>query len=110
MLDSWHTLTVQIVSSFVGLVLLTAVAVGLPAIWLIQSQSENQAWAQEEQGRRSTLALLAAGQKEIDGLAILTLTAQRPALPNLLIQENNAELDAFLSTLQEGTELDLQSS
>lgn len=105
LLDSWRTLTGQLVTSFVGLVLLTAVAVGLPAIWLIQTQSENQAWAQIDQGSRATQALLTAWQKELSGLALLT--AERPALPRLLDQENPAELQTFLSTLQEGTELDL---
>ena len=102
---NWRTLTAQLVTSFVMLVLLTAVAVGLPALWLIQSQSENQAWAQVEQGSRSTQALLTALQKEVEGLALLT--AQRPSLPDLLLQENKAELVTFLDTLQEGTELDL---
>lgn len=102
---NWRRLPVQLVSSFVLLVLFTAVAVGIPAIWLIQSQSENQAWAQVEQGSRSTQALLAALRKEVEGLALLT--AQRPALPNLLNQGKSAELEIFLETLQEGTELDL---
>ena len=103
--DGWYKLSVQLISSFIGLVLLTSIAVGLPSIWLIQTQSENQAWAQIEQGSRATQALLSAWQKEVAGLALLT--AERPAIPRLLAQENSAELEAFLTTLQEGTELDL---
>ena len=102
---TWRSLTVQLVTSFVVLVMLTAVAVGLPAIWLIQSQSENQAWAQVEQGSRATQALLTAQQKEVEGLALLT--AQRPSLPDLLAQKNSTELVTFLDTLQEGTELNI---
>ncbi|MDX1415498.1 MAG: ATP-binding protein [Candidatus Promineifilaceae bacterium] len=102
---NWRSLTVQLVTAFVLLVLLTAVAVGLPAIWLIQSQSENQAWAQVQQGSRATHALFSALQKEVNGLALLT--AQRPPLITLLEQGNRAAIESFLATLQTGTELDL---
>ena len=110
LIQFWHrisrrSLSIQIIFSFVAIIFLTAFAVGLPAIWLIRNQSENQAWAQVEQGSRATRSLLLATQKEVNGLALLT--AQRPALPELLAQENTTDLQAFLSTLQEGTDLDL---
>ena len=48
--------------SVVGLVFLTAVAVGAPAIWLLNRQLEQQAWAQVQQGHRAAQALYAARQ------------------------------------------------
>ena len=100
-----HSLLAQMILSFVALVLLTAAAVGLPAIWLIRDQLERQAWAQVEQGRRATQALYEARQGEIEGLA--TLTAQRPTLRRLLAEEDQAAMETYLHTLQAGAELDL---
>lgn len=93
------------VVSFVALVLFTAVATGLPALWLIDSQSENQAWAQILQGRQASQALLNAQQKELEGLALLT--AQRPLLPQLTSEATTEELRSFLETLRTSTALDL---
>ncbi len=91
--------------SFVGLVLLTAAAAGLPAIWLIHSQLEHQAWAQVDQGRRAAQALYAAQQSEMASLA--TLTAQRPTLRNLLLRGDQPALLTYLGPLQTGAGLDL---
>ncbi|MCA9951454.1 MAG: PAS domain S-box protein [Anaerolineales bacterium] len=106
----WHSLnqrslSVQIIFSFVIIIIFTAFAVGLPAIWLIRNQSEMQAWAQVEQGSRATRSLLIATQKEVNGLALLT--AQRPLIPELIAQNNITDLQIFLNTLREGTDLDL---
>jgi len=91
--------------SFIGLVLLTAAAAGLPAIWLIRDQLERQAWAQVEQGSRAAQALYAAKQSELISLA--TLTAQRPTLRELLDHGDRASMAAYLGTLQAGAGLDL---
>lgn len=100
-----RSLSVQIILNSVALVLLTAAAAGLPAIWLIRDQLERQAWAQVEQGSRAAQTLYAAKQSEIANLAILT--AQRPTLGNLLAQRERAVLSAYLRTLQAGAGLDL---
>ncbi len=100
-----RSLTTQIILNFVVLVVITAIVAGLPAVLLIRNQSENQAWAQVEQGSRATRALLLALQKEVDGLALLT--AQRPSVLELLAQGKKVELQQFLLTLQEGTGLGL---
>ena len=55
-----QSLIVQMVLSFVVLVLLTAFAAGLPAILLIRNQIQQQAWAQVDQGSRATQALYTA--------------------------------------------------
>jgi PAS domain S-box-containing protein len=91
--------------SFIGLVILTAAAAGLPAIWLIRGQLERQAWAQVEQGSRAAQALYTARQNEMASLA--TLTAQRPTLRNLLLQGERAPLLAYLGPLQASAALDL---
>lgn len=98
-------LSAQLILSFIALVLLTAAAVGLPAIWLIRGQLEQQAWAQVEQGSRAAQALYAAQEKEITDLAILT--AQRPTLRNLLAQGDQTSLLAYLGPLQDSAGLDL---
>jgi len=102
---NWRTLPVQMIASFTGLVLLTAAAVGVPAIWLIWNQLDRQAWAQVAQAHRAAQALYAVQQSEISGLA--TLTAQRPTLTRLLNQQAQAPLQTYLRTLQEGAGLEL---
>ncbi len=100
-----RSLQAQLILSFIGLVLLTAVAVGLPAIWLIRSQLERQAWTQVEQGSRAAQALYTAQQNETINLA--RLTAQRPTLRQLLGQGKKEPLLTYLDTLQLGAGLDL---
>ncbi|KPK03369.1 MAG: hypothetical protein AMJ56_19240 [Anaerolineae bacterium SG8_19] len=93
------------VLSFIALVLLTAAAVGLPAITLIKNQIERQAWTQVNQGSQATQALYTALQSNINDLG--TLTAQRPTLKQLLNQGDVELLADYLQTLQTGTDLDL---
>jgi PAS domain S-box-containing protein len=100
-----YSLVVQMVLSFMALVLLTTTTVGLPAILLIRNQVERQTWARVNQGSHATQSLYAAWQRRIIDLA--TLTSQRPTLRELLSQEQEDELENYLQTLQEETELDL---
>jgi PAS domain S-box-containing protein len=100
-----HSLSAQMILSFVALVLLTAAAAGVPAIWLVRDQLVRQAWAQVEHGSIAAQALYQARQSELAGLA--TLTAQRPTLRGLLAQREPDELSAYLRTLREGSGLDL---
>lgn len=100
-----NSLRTQLLLSFIILALLTAAAIGLPALWLIRDQLERQAWAQVEQGTRTVRALYAAQQSELNNLAILT--AQRPTLQQLLVRAEQITLPAYLRTLQEGADLDL---
>jgi two-component system phosphate regulon sensor histidine kinase PhoR len=100
-----YGLTVQLVIGFVGLVLLTAFAAGLPAILSIRDQVQRQAWSQVEQGNRATRALYSAW---VGNVAHLTaLTSQRPTLHSLLAQADQPQLSQFLETLREDTDLDL---
>jgi PAS domain S-box-containing protein len=100
-----RSLSIQMILSFVALVLLTAATAGLPAIWLIRDQLGRQAWAQVEQGSLAAQALYEAKQNELQSLA--TLTAQRPTLRELLAEGEQDTLSAYLHTLQEGSGLDL---
>ncbi|MEA3440038.1 MAG: ATP-binding protein [Chloroflexota bacterium] len=102
-----HSLPTQIILSFITVVLLTAMAIGLPGIWLIRNQLDQQAWTQVNQGRRAAQALYDAEQKEIRNFA--ALTAQRPTLKNLLNQGDWSSVNEYLSELQSDTELDLMA-
>jgi two-component system phosphate regulon sensor histidine kinase PhoR len=100
-----HSLSAQMILSFVALALLTTVAAGLPAIWLIREQLDRQAWAQLDQGSLASQALYAARENELTALA--TLTAERPTLRELLTEGEQDALATYLSKLQEGAGLDL---
>lgn len=100
-----HSLRIQLLLSFIGLVLLTAAAIGVPALWLMRDQLERQAWAQVEQGGRAVQALYPAQQSELNNLALLT--AQRPTLQQFLGQGQDGPFAAYLRTLQQGANLDL---
>lgn len=100
-----RSLPAQMILSFVALVLLTAAAAGLPAVWLIRNEFERQAWAQVDQGSRAAQALYAAQRNEMTNLALLT--AQRPTLRDLLRESDQTSLVTYLETLQSGAGLDL---
>jgi PAS domain S-box-containing protein len=97
-------LSTQLIIIFVGLVILTAVMIGLPTIWLINRQADNQFWQQVEQGQKASQALLRAEGRGIDELA--QLTAQRPTLQRLLLQNDLKTLQEYLETLRQGAGLD----
>jgi PAS domain S-box-containing protein len=100
-----HSLSVQMILSFVLAVLLTAITAGLPAIWLIRDQLDREAWTQVDQSSRATRALYAARQSEVADLA--TLTAQRPSLRESVAQGDQSALTAYIRTLQTGARLGL---
>ncbi len=106
-----HSLATQLMVSLAALALLSTLAVGLPAIWLVRNQLDSQAWNQVQQGLQATEALYAAQRKELADLA--TLTAERPTLAVLLRGAIDAPGDAtngllaYLGTLRDGAALDL---
>ena len=99
-----QSLLVQMITAFITIVILTSATVGLPAIWILQNQLEAQAWAQVKQGTRVTDALYDASYRETLNLA--TLTAQRPTLHELIVQDDISALADYLITLQRGAGLD----
>lgn len=96
---------VPMMLSLTSLALLAALAVGLPALWLVRSQLESQAWGQVRQGQQATAALYEAQLTELAGLA--TLTAERLTLAALLGELDQAAPLAYLGVLREGADLDL---
>lgn len=95
---------VSMMLSLASLALLAALVVGLPAIWLVRSQLENQTWDQVRQGQQATAALYEAHLSELASLA--TLTAERPTLATLLGEADQAALLAYLDVLREGADVD----
>lgn len=102
-----HSVTAQMILSFIGVVILTAVAVGVPALWLLREQLQYQAWSQVDQGQRAANSLYTAKQSEIDSLAILT--AQRPTLRELLIRSDPEDLEIYLEALKQSLDIDILS-
>jgi PAS domain S-box-containing protein len=100
-----HSLSAQMILSLAALVVLMAAAAGVPAAWLIRAQLEQQAWAQVEQGSFAAQALYQATEKQLAALA--TLTAQRPTLHDLVAAGEEDALVEYLTTLQQGSGLDL---
>lgn len=100
-----YSLPWQIIVSTVLLVVLTAAAVGLPALWIIRQQLDHQAWSQIEQGYNAAQALYEAREQHLNSSAVLI--AQRPRLVELLASGNQEELAEYLRTLQGVEELDL---
>ncbi|MDF1500139.1 MAG: PAS domain-containing sensor histidine kinase [Anaerolineales bacterium] len=98
-------LSVRLMFLLVGLVILTAAAVGFPGIWLINRQLNTQFWERLDNGRSASQALLQAERRDIDGLA--QLTSQRPTLKRLLLNAEIEELNTYLATLASGADLDL---
>jgi PAS domain S-box-containing protein len=90
--------------STIFVVVLTALTVGLPAIWVIRGQLMLQAWEQLQRGQSTVQALYEARQTELTNLA--TLVAQRPNLQEMLVQDNPAALQEYLSTLRLGATVD----
>ncbi|MCJ7624853.1 MAG: hypothetical protein MUO76_15235, partial [Anaerolineaceae bacterium] len=101
----FRSLSAQLILSFIVVVVLTATIIGLPAIWLIRDQLDHQIGSQVAQGSKAARALCQARQTEAENLAMLT--AQRPTLHELLIQEDWSRLAEYLQTLQAGAGLDL---
>ena len=102
-----NSLRTQLILSFIFLVLITVLATGAPAVVLINSQQNRQAWAQVNQGSRTSQTLFAAKQSELEDLA--TLTAQRPTLLELLAQGSKSDLISYLTDLQTSAGFDLVS-
>jgi PAS domain S-box-containing protein len=100
-----QSLSVQVVILLAGLILVTALAVGLPALWVIRDQLERQSWALVEQGSQTSQAILAKRRSDLQNLAILT--AQRPTLQRLVEHDDRQELQPYLLTLQQGAGVDL---
>jgi PAS domain S-box-containing protein len=99
-----HSLLLQIVLPMLALVILTALAVGVPALQFINNQLEQQAQARVEQGTQTTHILIRNKINDLSYLAVLT--AQRPTLQRLVQENNLNELDEYLEVFRLGASLD----
>jgi PAS domain S-box-containing protein len=99
-----YSLLRQIVLPMLALVILTALAVGLPAILVVNDQLGKQARARLEQGYQTTHILISNKLNDLSYLAILT--AQRPTLQRLVLENDLAELDEYLEIFRQGASLD----
>lgn len=95
----------QIILILISIVVVTVLAVGIPAILIIKSQLNNQAWSQIYQGIITSRAFYLAKENEVVSLAMLT--AQRPTLQELIKSGDTSRIEDYLTTLQGGTDLDL---
>jgi PAS domain S-box-containing protein len=91
--------------TLIAVVVIIATAVGFPAVWVIRSQLNQQAWTQIYQGEKTTQALYQAQQNQINNLALLT--SQRPTIQELFVNGDQDDLLNYLKVLQNGTLLDL---
>jgi hypothetical protein len=99
-----HSLSRQIVLPMIALVILTALAVGIPAILLLQNQLDQQAQAISQQGSQTTHILITNKLNDLSYLAVLT--AQRPTLGRLIRENDLDELEPYLETFRQGAGLD----
>jgi PAS domain S-box-containing protein len=107
-MGSWidfKKLPLQLVLSFLAVVLLSSALVGLPGIWLLQAQLDRQIWAQTDQAKHSAFSLFEKKNLELENTAILI--AQRPTLSYLLQTGDEIALEDYLNKLQSTAGIDL---
>jgi PAS domain S-box-containing protein len=99
-----RSLSAQLVLSFIGVVILTVIATGIPAILVFRGQLERQAWSQVEQGQRTAQSLYAARQSQLESQA--AQVARLPGLGELLIENRIPEFSEAIASLQAGLQVD----
>lgn len=101
--EKQNSLARQILLPLLVLVILTALAVGIPAILVFQDQIEHQAQILSEQGSQTTQILITNQLNDLSYLAVLT--AQRPTLHRLILENDLDQLPSYLDTLRQGAGL-----
>lgn len=99
------SLSARLVTAFLLAILITSIAVGLPAYWITRGELRNQAWDRVQGGLQTTRALLDAEGERLGNLA--ALASERPTLRALLIDPDRADLSGYLTSFRVGAELDL---
>jgi hypothetical protein len=100
-----HSFFTQLIVTFIALILVTAMAVGLPAYWIISNDLEQQAWARINHAERVTRVSLEAERARLANVALLA--SQRPSLRKFLQNGNLTSLVAYLDTFRFSLSLDL---
>lgn len=95
----------QLVLAFLLSSLGIGIALGLPAILLINRQASSQTQLFLDQATSTTRVFLASEQSDLQNLALLI--SQRPTLTRLLADRDLAALEDYLDTLRDSVDLDL---
>ncbi len=103
--EKTYSLSLRLIIVSAAVILITTIAAGIPAFWIISAELENQAWEHLKAGETATQAFLKAEKERV--LNLTTLVAQRPQLQNLLLKDNPAALSAYLKPLMTNTNLDI---
>jgi len=99
-----HSFFTHLIVMIVMLILITTLAVGLPAYWIISTELEKQAWARVDDAERITQVSFDAEQARLVNAA--SLVAQRPSLPELIEAGDSVALGAYLDALRSSLDLD----
>lgn len=100
-----NSLPVLMAVAQAGLIVLTALAIGIPSILAIRQQFVYLAGKTLEQAGRTAQALVDEQRQDLQNLA--QLIAQRPTLSTLLASGETEQMEDYLGTLQQSTGLDL---
>jgi signal transduction histidine kinase len=98
-------LSSRLITTFVVIVVITAVAAGSLAYWLIATELERQAWTRVSDSERTTQALLTSERERLDTL--VTLAVQRPTLGQYLLADDLTAIQTYVDEYQEGARADL---
>jgi PAS domain S-box-containing protein len=100
-----YSLSIRLILASVIVILITTIAAGVPAFWIISAELDDQAWHHLKDGETATQAFLQTEKERI--LNLTTLAAQRPRLQSLLLSGNSTALSAYLSPLMTNANLDI---
>jgi PAS domain S-box-containing protein len=100
-----RSLSSRLILGFVAAIIVTTIAAGVPAYWVISGELEREAWARLDDGTRITQTLLDSEKIRLINLA--TLTSQRPTLRKLLREENKSALMEYVQAYQSSVDLDI---
>jgi PAS domain S-box-containing protein len=100
-----RSLSSRLILGFVAAIIVTTIAAGVPAYWVISGELEREAWARLEDGARITQTLLDSEKIRLINLA--TLTSQRPTLKTLLREANVSALMDYVQAYQASVDLDI---
>lgn len=95
----------QLILSFLVVSIAIVIAIGLPVVLLINSQTASQTNLLLDQAILTTQAALAREQSDLENLALLI--SQRPTLHRLLEEQQAPSLNTYLDTLRQSVQLDL---
>ena len=90
--------------AFVILVVITAIAIGAPAYWIISTELDQQAWARIDDAQHVVEVSMEAERARLDNVALLA--AQRPSLKPIIQRGDMAALSDYLQTFQADLLLD----